>query len=93
MICWGDFIIDDFLGPSLKEGLVWNEGQSVMDDAQSDAINESSAQGCAEFQETRRGQRPARMVGFAKLDSIGSSRTLNGTEANRPRFTSRRGNG
>ena len=72
MIIWKDFILDDFLGPVLKDVRATDsDGTSIMEDANAGSI-----------QETRQGSRPARMVGFSSLDSTND---LLGKEAIRGR--------
>lgn len=69
MIFWKDFILDDFLGPSLKDQKICTEkpgSVSVMEDA--DGISN---------QETGQEQRPARMVG----NRVSSSYSHLGKEA------------
>lgn len=84
MIFWKDFILDDVVGPILAVETGEQEiykvcrrtqpGHSgVMDDAMS--AKQGAPRG-ASSQETRRMQRPARMVGHTDLDSA-----LSGMEA------------
>ncbi|MEK6704686.1 MAG: hypothetical protein AABZ06_02765 [Bdellovibrionota bacterium] len=74
MIYWKDFILDDFIGPTLVVDLKQpqhkkrNRGaplanQSIMEDA----AEQIEATRCASVQETRQSQRPARMVGISDL--------------------------
>ena len=76
MITWKDFVLDDFLGPVLSSTPdVW----AIMEDERT--ANE--ALGKASIQETRQGQRPARMVGSSGLDAVrlgkDADRTSQGT--------------
>lgn len=69
MIAWKDFVQDELLGFSLKSEKVGGESRDARTGIRTDAKT-----GESHFQETRRGQRPARMAGSTSLirDSQGS---------------------
>jgi hypothetical protein len=80
-IRWNDFILDEFLGPILSfeesspvsRAGIGASGNSVMEDAAGDS---------GQIQETRIGERPARMVGQPNLDST-QNPLSSGMEADR----------
>lgn len=71
MIFWNGFVMDEVLGPLLSIEH-WDESFRRSGETRArgqDGRSSSGAQGCASIQETRQGQRPARMVGYQAIDS------------------------
>ena len=71
MILWKDFVLDDEIGPSILASLL--DGVVVTTTSCRSVVSGSprvmeDAMGSSIIQETRRDQRPARMVGYTSLD-------------------------
>ena len=70
MILWKDFILDDFFGPSLllesETSIGCREARTEDSQYRQEDAGETQA---GQIQETGQLQRPARMVGFSRLDS------------------------
>jgi hypothetical protein len=70
VIFWNGFALDEVLGPLLVTEH-WDESFRRSGETRArgqDGQSSSTAQGCASIQETRQGQRPARMVGYQAID-------------------------